>query len=463
MTASAKRRSELTRFGALLALLGAVALIAVSAVAVTTLRNSNEGRAPETDDRQVIAYPSTPNAVIGVVDDFDRLTSLAVLTLSPEGAGGSIVSVPVNADSTNGFGPERLPISRQPFSPGDADHEAQLVSELEPLLTLTIQRAVVVGPDELAALIEPFAPLVVDLPEDVVDSDTAGSGIVAEAGEQALDVDEIVDVFTAISVDGESYDHHDVDMAMWSAIAERSVDASGVDLPRDENDRPVDPGSFDEMFGRLFAGDVAARDLAINRDGALTADNDDDADFVLVDRRDSLLVFGAISPGLVTRPNEAPSFKLVVAFTEGQVEALGVDADGEQITKASMTRRFIGELVFGQANIVAVDLREAPEVVPERTILEVSDERLVDSVRAVSDRFFGEADVVIADTLTEGTDVVVTLGDDFLEQRAELLDIERAAAEEAADADDGVADFDVSGQDDGEAADDAGDTVPVDE
>ena len=282
-------------------------------------------------------------------------------------------------------------------------------------------------------------------------------------------------------MEGESYDHHKVDVAMWAAIAERTVDASGVELPRDENDRPVAPDSFAETFGRLFAGDVAARDLAINREGAIAADNDDEADFVLVDRRDSLLVFGSISPGLVTRPNEAPSFKLIVAFSEGQVEELGLDVDGQQITKTSMTRRFIGELVFGQANIVALDLASAPETVPERTTLEVSDERLIDSARAVSERFFGDAEVVIADTLTEGTDVVVRLGADFLDQRSELLDIERADAAAAAEDDDGAGDFDVSGRGDGdesgdepdddaadepnvdEASDGAGDTVPVDE
>jgi len=132
MTASADRRRRFTIVGAILAFVGVVAVIGVLIVAVVTLRTSQEGRAPETDEREIVSFPETPNAVIGVVDDLDRLSSLAVLTLDPSGVGGSIVLVPVNVDQTNGFGPSRLPVSRQPYTPGDVDQAAELIGELEP-------------------------------------------------------------------------------------------------------------------------------------------------------------------------------------------------------------------------------------------------------------------------------------------------------------------------------------------
>lgn len=454
MTADADRRRRFTIVGALLGLLGFVALAAVSLVAVSTLRSSQEGKAPLVDERRVVSFPDTPNAVLGIVDDVDRLTSLAVLTLDPSGLGGSIVVIPVNVDQSNGFGDTREPVSRQPYTPGDEDDAARLVSELEPLLTLTIERVVIVGPDELGELLTPFAPLQVDLPQRVVDFDTEGSGVVAQAGESDLDLDTLVAAFTAISVDGASYDTHDIDVALWSAVG----DAGRLDdeqLVLDEFDRPVAPESFDEFWVRLFAGNVSTRDLAISATAAGGVDNEAQTDFVLADRRDALLVFGAISPGLVSTPNESISLKLVVGFDDAQIDVLGDGAGGLPITKESMTRRLIGELLFGQANIVAVDLADTPSTVPERTLLVVSDERFVDSARSVSERFFGEADVQVAEEITDGVDVTVVLGEDFLVQREELLEIERAAAVAASEGDTSEADFDVSGDDVGDDSNDS--------
>ncbi len=430
MTANAERRRRFTIVGAILAVIGVIAVISVSVVAVATLRTSQEGRAPETEQRDVVSFPETPNAVIGVVDDLDRLSSLAILTLDPSGVGGSIVVVPVNVDQTNGFGPLRLPVSRQPYTPGDVDQAAELITELEPLLTLTIERSNIVGPDQLADLLAPFGEFDVDLPERVVDSDTPGSGMVVRSGTSTLDIDTMTEAFTAINATGESYDHHPIDVALWSAVAE-AASVTAAEPPLDGFDRPIAPASFDELWDRLFAGEVGVHDLAIDEFGARSVDNESDADFVLASRPDSLLVFGSISPGLVSTPNESVSLMIVVGFDEDDVAALGETADGTPISKASMTRRFIGELIFKQANIVAVDLAETPGAVPETTQLFVSSERIEEQVRAVSERFFGDAEVIVAERLTDGVDVVVVLGENFLVQRAELLDVERAAADDA--------------------------------
>lgn len=488
MTASAERRRRTTILGAAAGLVAVIAVAVVAVVAYSTLRSSEEGRAPEVDVREFVSFPPTPNAVVGVVDDLDRLTSIAVLTLDPSGVGGSIVTIPVNADQTNGFGSSRLPVSRQPYEPGNEEQEAQLLAELEPLLTLTIERGAVLGPEELRDLLDGMEPFRPDLPERVIDSDTPGSGLVVRDGEQRLDVDEMVEALTAIDADGTSYSHHDVDVALWSAIAAEAGSAE-VDVPTDEFERPIAPDGFEEFWDRLTGGDVAVRDMAIDVNAARAPDNETDADFVVIDRRDALLVFGSVSPGLVSKPNESLSFSLVVGFDEGAVGRLGDDAAGFPITKASMTRRFIGEMLFEQANIVSVDLAETPGAVPDVTLIEVADEGLADEVRAVSERFFGEAEIIVASTPTDGVDATVILGADFLVQRAELLEIEREQADDAEEADqeeddDDGADFDVSdqpsdpdetvdsaaGEDPSSAVDDSAavepattDTVPADE
>jgi hypothetical protein len=444
MTASAAVRHRATQLGGLAAVGALILFVVVMVIAVTTLRTSKEGRAPEADNRVVVAFPQTPNAVVGIVDDLDRLASLAVLTLDPGGVGGSVVVVPVNVDTTNGFGPTRRPLSREPYPPGDESQTARLATGLEPLLTLTIERSVVLGPDELAALLEPLAPFEVDLPEPVVDSDTTGSGIVVEDGEQTLDVEEMVEAFTAISVEGVAYDHHDIDLALWSAFVDAADRAPAAEVPLDADGLPVAPETGTELVERLFAGGVGVRDLRINASGTKSAENEDGSDFVVADRRDPLLVFGAISPGLVLKPNESLSFKLVVAFDDAQIATLGEDADGTPVTKESMTLRFIGELLFEQANVVAVDLADAPATLPQRTQLYVADETFVEAVRNASPRFFTNADVVVADEVTDGVDVVVVLGTDFLGERADLIAAERADALAAEQEDDGTGDFEVT-------------------
>lgn len=469
MTASAERRRRSTLVGAAAGVVAIMAVVVVSAVSYTTLRSSEEGRAPEVDNRDVVSFPSTPNAVVGVVDDLDRLTSIAVLTLDPAGVGGSIVTIPVNADQTNSFGQERLPISRQPYTPGEDEQAAELISELEPLLTLTLQRARVVGPEGLAELLEPIGTIDVDLPQRVVDSDTPGSGFVVGRGEQRLDTSKLVDAFTAIDASGVSYSHHDVDVALWSAVAASGGGSTDPDVPIDEFERPLPPGDFDELWTRLLGGEVEHRDIAVDFNAARSVDNESDADFVLLDRRDALLVFGSISPGLVSNPNESLSYSLVVGFAPADVAELGEDSSGSPITKASMTRSFIGEMLFAQANIVAVDLADTPGSLPAVTRIEIIDARFENEVRAVSERFFGDAEVVVAETITDGVDAVVVLGANFLEQRAELLEVERRlaeAAESSADDAEDNADFDVSD----EVFEDAGadepvstDTVPDDE
>src|SRR5690606_37782662 len=117
--------------------------------------------------------PATPNGLLAVHDDDGQLTSLLVMTLDPAGQGGSIVTIPVNADVSAGFGLERRPLDES-FDPGDVEG---LVASVEEMLSIAIQRASVLGPSQLATLLAPIETLEVVLPRDIIDSSAAGDGI----------------------------------------------------------------------------------------------------------------------------------------------------------------------------------------------------------------------------------------------------------------------------------------------
>ena len=149
MTAIAERRKRRTVFGAVAAVLLIVAAGAMFVVGVVTLSNSQEGEAVGVDTRPRVQFPATPNALLAVTDENGQLASVVVMTLLPEGQGGSIVTVPVNADSTAGFGLQRRPLDES----FDADDVEGLVASVEEMLAITVQRAAIVDAEGLEALL----------------------------------------------------------------------------------------------------------------------------------------------------------------------------------------------------------------------------------------------------------------------------------------------------------------------
>ena len=415
MTAIPDRRKRRTWFG----LVASVVLVAVAAmlfvVGVITLSNSEEGEAVGIDERPVVALPATPNAVLAAVDRNGRLASVVIMTLLPDGQGGSIVTLPVNADVTAGFGEERQSLS-EVF---DADDPQSLVEPLEEILTLTIERSAVVGVDELIDLLEPVEMLRVDLPEDVIDSSLPGSGIVTTAGDQTLRRLLVAQALVAINDGGRSYEHHAVDVEIWSELANTAPSPiPPPEVEADEFGRPIPPGSAEELVRLLWEGNIEVRDLAVT--AVFESDNPSEVDVVSVDRKDAILVFGQVSPGLVSTPNPAMSFRIEAPFSDAQLEAAG----GVYGSSSELMTEMIGELLFFEANVVSVDTAPTSNGATEVTLIEVADERFVEDMEAAGPVFFGESEVVVSSTVLDGVDAVVTLGTGYLDRREEIAEIE---------------------------------------
>ena len=420
MTAIPRRRRKRNLIGlGLTTVLVATAIVLV-AVAAGTLRNSQAGEAVGIDERPVAVLPTTPNALLAVEGDDGELTSLVVMTLLPSGRGGTIVTVPVNADVNAGIETEVVPLDAA-FAQLEFDG---FVTRVEAMLTIAIERAEVVDADRLAALVAPVVPIDVVLPEDVVNSSDFGTGIVAIAGEQELRGLLVIDVLTASDATGSSYDHHDVDVAVWTGLAANAPVPASSEISRDEFGDPLPPEDVDALLQRLWEGPVQARDLDtipfdLPIDGDEDVDGDDDAsaelDVVRIDHRDTLLVFAQISPALVSTPNPALSFRLEIGFTDEELLAGG----GEFETVSDLARQLIGELLFLQANVVSVDLTDTAVGSPTTTHIAVADVRFLEDGKEFAPILFGESDVVVATELIDGVDIVVTLGTDYLRREVE--------------------------------------------
>ena len=108
MTAIELRRRRRTTWALVCGLVGALMLPSGLVLSANSLLNSTDGDSVDASD--VVRVPSTPAALLAVVDAGGLLASLQMVALAPGGIGGTVVSIPVNAAAIVGEGetPRRL-------------------------------------------------------------------------------------------------------------------------------------------------------------------------------------------------------------------------------------------------------------------------------------------------------------------------------------------------------------------
>ena len=211
MTALPDRRRRSTLIAATTAGATVVAAVALAALGGVTLYHSTEG-ADAASGVPELVFPSTPTGVVAAVDESGALASVAVLVVQPAGVGGSVVTVPVSADSTNGKGEERFPIAETMALRGPES----LQQELESMLGLGIDAIEVVDAARLATLLDGVGPIAVELPVDVTD---ASGAVVADAGSATLDPAAAASILTARDPAVAALDQYPAATAVWSGIA----------------------------------------------------------------------------------------------------------------------------------------------------------------------------------------------------------------------------------------------------
>ena len=443
MTALKERRTRRTIVGATIALALVIAASAMFTIGVITLSNSKEGEAVGLDPRPRVQLPATPNALLAITDDDGSLASAVVLTLLPDGQGGSIVVIPAAADTTAGFGLQRRPLD-EVYDPGDPEG---LTTAVEDMLSITVERAEIVDPAGLAILLEPIGAVQVVLPDAMVESADADDGstedtpattdapdttdapattedapgttdaapetsdpdVVVSAGPQLLETDEIVEVLSSVDPTRSPMADYEMDVAVWSAIGETApLTVPAEPVTTDDAGAPTSPTSVAELLERLWEGDVGVREIAATEPGEET--NPTGVEVLVLDRPDVNLVFAQVSPALVSTPNTGLKTRVVVGYTDDQLDSGG----GIYDSNADVARGIIGQLLFLQGNVVSVDT--SPTGAAEVNVIEVADSRWLEDTQAAAELLFGPSDVSVATTVIEGVDVEVVLGTAYLDR-----------------------------------------------
>jgi len=411
MTARHSRRRRRTIVGAAIGVTLLLIGAGLTVVGANTIANSTAGEVVQADDRPVVALPPTDNAALAVIDGQGTLTSLIVATMLPSGRGGSIVTVPVAADVNAGLGESFLPLT----AVIDTENPQLFFEQVEATLAITLQFGEIVGGDRLTELLDPTLPAEVELPIDVVDSDAVDDRLVIEAGRQRLDAPLLVRMLMAVELEASERAQHSIDVAVWSGIARAAPAATGTTdgetiVPVDESGRPVPSSTIEEFFERFWAGPVQVRDLAVDElrpgnDAVITGKS------VVIDRRDAVLVFAQTSPARVSAPNPGPVFRIVIPINDDQLEASG----SSLTSRRNLAVNLVGLLLFLEANVGSVDATPAADGASEVTRVEVADPDYVPTMEELGPQIFGDVEVVVADELVDGIDVVVVLGTGYFE------------------------------------------------
>jgi hypothetical protein len=376
-----RRRRTLGMFGFTLLVLISIPLLGY--VGVRALLDSTGGKDAKAGDLPVQEFPYTPAALLVTVDDAGVLASATVFVLSPSGVGGSIISVPVNADT--GFTDATRKSLQSVYAAGGLEATAL---QVESLLLVTINFSEEANAEQMAGRMLAFEPFTVALATDVTGTNSNGQTDTITAGTAVLDASGAAMVLTGGAGIGEETVRKANLEALWAGVAT----AIGPGRPVATTLPSVPPVDFDAFVSQLFSGPVQSRGLSTI---ALTPEqNPNGLDIVQLDRSEAVFVFASIAPGSMSAPGLGPIIR--------------IEAPPGYDVQVKLT---MDKLLFLTANVVSVDTSHAPQ--PE-TIFFVPDE--ANRIRAqTTDVIFG--DVVFGEPTVrvDGVDVTIVLGTTYLE------------------------------------------------
>ena len=115
MTASRSRRRSSTIVALVVSVLALVAVGVFGVIGARTLADSTAGQLADGQKltTPLQRLPFTPTALIGVVDEDGRLTSVAVGVLEPDGVGGSLIVLAASADASSGNNTVLVPLDAE--------------------------------------------------------------------------------------------------------------------------------------------------------------------------------------------------------------------------------------------------------------------------------------------------------------------------------------------------------------
>lgn len=382
-----RRRQTMLNFGAGLIVLALLPVTGV--IAWRAIRDSNAAQG-------VISLPSravplTPTAIFAVTDEENFLTSLTVMALTPEGAGGTVMVIPVGA--LVGGRPVGKP--RRLADVYGSDGVEALKNAVEAMTNSQIDQITVNGVDGTAELLARVGTVNATFSTDVTDTELEISDVIAEKGTVDLTPMEMSAVLAARDISVDEAGRYPSIKATWEGISAavgsgRPGAVPAVVIPDVGAQSPADMPAF---MSALFAGPINIWQIDTER--IIDAErNPKDIDVYRYSAGEVVMVMASV----------APSAMVAVLPT------LTVQVDSP-FDDSTVTQDAVFRILYMGTNVVLV--RVVASAPPPVTIIKYSDEM----DRAIAEPLTTMLGDVVFEKATErvdGVDIQIVLGDSFV-------------------------------------------------
>ncbi|MEY3266098.1 MAG: LytR cpsA psr family, partial [Actinomycetota bacterium] len=375
--------------------LSVVALPGGLVLGANSLLNDSGGNNVEADATAEI--PSTFVELLAVTNSRNELASLALLSVTPEGKGGTIVSIPVGSATDAAAGEVAMRLG-DAYAQGSVD---ALRFEVESLLNITVNVVEDVTSSELAVLINAIGMQPVTLPQPVIDTDAEGvATTVLKSGATTVSPVEIAAGLAASQANIAESTRLPQVKALWNAVARGGVSVAATNDTTSSVAQDADSSSLlaqlttsQQFFTALFSGEVDVWQFG----STLLTDaqrNPNNLDLYSLDGGEVLMVMASVAPGALNLTSNNIAVMVDVPFNS-----------------TSFAREAVTRLAFLGANVVLV--RQIADLPTERTTVYFNDplaksegETFVDLLGPLE--FQESADVI------SGVNLRIVLGNDFV-------------------------------------------------
>jgi len=350
----------------------------------------NDTGGDKVDEIPAIAIPASSLHLWAVAGASNELTAVALVALTPEGRGGTIISIPAGsaADVAATEAPRRIADS---WTTGGL---AGLRADIEDLLNVTVNGAEDLTSAELATLLSPVGAQPVTLPQDVWDGGgSTEAALVLPAGAATLSPAQIAAGLAAAQVAvPESYRLPQV-KALWGAVARAGVESDATTTVTDApTTTTVATPDASAVITALLSGRVDLWQISSSR--LVDAQrNPAGLDLYALDGGEALMVLASTAPGALTLSNTNISLMIDIPFDD-----------------ASLAREAVTRLAYLGANVVVV--RRTIDPPEERTVVHYSDPLARTEVESYTS-LLGPLEFVETSEIISGVDARIVLGHDF--------------------------------------------------
>ena len=395
MTAIPSRRHNRTVAAFLCGLLGMVMLPSGLALAANSLLHSTDG--DSVDTKNIITIPSTPAALLAVVDGNGFVASLQMIALAPGGLGGTIVSIPVGAASvvTSSEAPRRL---------GDAfllNGLDGLTTDVEGLLNVTFTAKAAVTETEMVAMLGADRAVNVEIDRAVNTLLPTGIQEILSAGKHTLTSAQVAGILASNQAGAPESDRLPIIKSLWVGVAGAGL-STGTSTTDDASTTTSEVAgtattlapalTVQDFLQRTLTGEVQVWQFAANAipQGDLNPTN---SDMYALDKAEVIMVVASVAPSSVSSLYAAINVQIDSAFTD-----------------ATITREAVLRLSMLGVNVVLV--REVPGEPAVETVVQYNDDPVRAEVESYSSIFGPLAPKQVTQQV-EGVDARIVLGTNF--------------------------------------------------